>query len=262
MPKPAREKPEGIRPIGAAVSLRRLVGRALLADKSAALAAGVGGHRLEAGLKGGGEKLAHLVRATAEGRPTDVWVALDLSNAFGMLRETALAEAAQAVGVPAYLEGQAVRVPPELTAVVVPAAGRALAPNGGRIDANKHDAGSPGPVEPPGLPPASGNRTASPSWGRRAARGRGEGRTLHWRSGKRRSRGTCRKPWLPTGPSWPAWNRPPPGRLHSFIGKLFLAKNAILQPLDLNTFVNPKKSAYWYLALIVLLLSHLGGSRW
>ena len=49
------------------------------------------------GLRGGGEKLAHTVRATAEARPTDCWVALDLSDAFGtMLRDGAL-EAAAAV---------------------------------------------------------------------------------------------------------------------------------------------------------------------
>ena len=60
-------------------------------------AEGVGKHQLGAGLKGGGEKLAPLVRATAEARPTDCWVALDLSNAFGtMLRDGAL-EAAAAV---------------------------------------------------------------------------------------------------------------------------------------------------------------------
>ena len=103
---PLKKKPEGIRPVGAGESFRRIIGRALLAENTAALAEGVGKHQLGAGLKGGGEKLAHLVRATAEARPTDVWVALDLSNAFGtMLREPALAEARQVVpGLADYLE--------------------------------------------------------------------------------------------------------------------------------------------------------------
>ena len=94
---PLKKKPEGVRPVGAGESLRRVVGRALLAERKAALAEGVGKHQLGAGLRGGGEKLAHVVRATAEARPTDCWVALDLSNAFGtMLRDGAL-EAAAAV---------------------------------------------------------------------------------------------------------------------------------------------------------------------
>ena len=55
--------------------------------------------------RGGGDKLSHVVRATAEARPQDCWVALDLSNAFGtMLRDQALTEAAKVVpGYRAYL---------------------------------------------------------------------------------------------------------------------------------------------------------------
>ena len=94
---PLKKKPEGVRPVGAGEALRRVVGRALLSERKAALADGVGKHQLGAGLRGGGEKLAHTVRATAEARPTDCWVALDLSDAFGtMLRDGAL-EAAAAV---------------------------------------------------------------------------------------------------------------------------------------------------------------------
>ena len=51
---PLKKKPEGIRPIGAGESFRRIIGRALLADNTAALAEGVGKHQLGAGLKGGG----------------------------------------------------------------------------------------------------------------------------------------------------------------------------------------------------------------
>ena len=84
--------------MGAGEALRRIVGRALLSAEKAALAEGVGKHQLGAGLKGGGEKLAHVVRATAEARPLDCWVALDLSNAFGtMLRDGALEAAVQVV---------------------------------------------------------------------------------------------------------------------------------------------------------------------
>ena len=95
---PLRKKPEGVRPVGAGEALRRVVGRALLSAEKGPLAEGVGRHQLGAGLKGGGEKLAHLVRATAEARPFDCWVALDLSNAFGtMLRDVALEAAEQVV---------------------------------------------------------------------------------------------------------------------------------------------------------------------
>ena len=98
---PLRKKPTGVRPVGAGEALRRIVGRALLSAEKGPLAEGVGKHQLGAGLKGGGEKLAHVVRATAEARPLDCWVALDLSNAFGtMLRDGALEAAAQ--GVPGY----------------------------------------------------------------------------------------------------------------------------------------------------------------
>ena len=84
--------------MGAGEALRRVVARALLAERAGQLAEGVGKHQLGAGLRGGGEKLAHAVRATAEARPSDVWVALDLSNAFGtMLREVALRAAAGVV---------------------------------------------------------------------------------------------------------------------------------------------------------------------
>ena len=102
---PLREKPAGVRPVGAGEALRRIVGRALLSAEKGPLAAGVGKHQLGAGLKGGGEKLAHVVRATAEARPLDYWVALDLSNAFGtMLRDGALEAAAQVVpGYRAFL---------------------------------------------------------------------------------------------------------------------------------------------------------------
>ena len=65
---------------------------------AAKVAQGVGPRQLGCGLKGGGEKLAHVVRATAEARPMDAWVALDMSNAFGQLRrDGALAAAAQVV---------------------------------------------------------------------------------------------------------------------------------------------------------------------
>ena len=70
---------------------------------------GLGGgswpHQLGAGLRGGGEKLAHVVRATAEARPADVWVALGLSNAFGtMFRGPAPREVAEVVpDLAAYL---------------------------------------------------------------------------------------------------------------------------------------------------------------
>jgi hypothetical protein len=95
---PLKKKPEGIRPVGAGESLRRIVGRALLQERSSVVAEGVGKQQLGAGLRGGGEKLAHAVRATAEARPEDVRVALDLSNAFGtMLRDPALREAARVV---------------------------------------------------------------------------------------------------------------------------------------------------------------------
>ena len=84
--------------MGAGEALRRVVGRAMLTAEAGALAEGVGKHQLGAGLKGGGEKLAHVVRATSEARPQDCWVALDLSNAFGtMLRDVALQEAARVV---------------------------------------------------------------------------------------------------------------------------------------------------------------------
>ena len=47
-----------------------------------------------------GFKLAHLVRATAEARPFECWVALDLSNAFGtMLRDVALEAAEQVLAL-------------------------------------------------------------------------------------------------------------------------------------------------------------------
>ena len=83
--------------MGAGEALRRMVGRALLAGRKATLTEGIGKHQLGAGLRGGAEKLAHSVRATAEARPNDCWVALDLSNAFGtMLRDGAL-EATAAV---------------------------------------------------------------------------------------------------------------------------------------------------------------------
>ena len=229
---PLRKKPSGVRPVGAGEALRRIVGRALLSAAKGPLAEGVGKHQLGAGLKGGGEKLAHVVRATAEARPLDCWVALDLSNAFGtMLRDGALEAAAQvvpeyraflqmflgrdtryrfirssgeavwmsagegaeqgdvwgpilyslalapcvaaleeelrgklraagweeaavieAVGVSAYLDDLVIRFPPELVPEVVPAAERTLRAMGGRLNARKCKAWSPGTPEPAGLP--------------------------------------------------------------------------------------------------------------
>ena len=229
---PLRKKPAGVRPVGAGEALRRIVGRALLSAEKGPLAEGVGKHQLGAGLKGGGEKLAHVVRATAEARPLDCWVALDLSNAFGtMLRDGALEAAAQvvpgyraflqmflardtryrfirssgeavwmsagegaeqgdvwgpilyslalapcvaaleeelrgklraegraeaavieAIGVSAYLDDLVIRVPPELVGEVVPAAERVLRAMGGRLNARKCKAWSPGTPEPAGLP--------------------------------------------------------------------------------------------------------------
>ena len=52
-------------------ALRRVVAKALLREASGALAEGVGPRQLGCGLKGGGEKLAHAVRATSAARPGD-----------------------------------------------------------------------------------------------------------------------------------------------------------------------------------------------
>ena len=58
--------------MGCGEVFRRLVGRALCREHAAALAEGVGPAQLGVGLRGGGEVLAHCVRATAAKRPGDV----------------------------------------------------------------------------------------------------------------------------------------------------------------------------------------------
>jgi len=90
---PLGKKDSGVRPVGCGDAFRRLVGKALLRDNISALRECVGPLQLGTGVSNGAGLLAKTVQVSAEKRPDDAWIALDLSNAFGTLKRSQVFEA-------------------------------------------------------------------------------------------------------------------------------------------------------------------------
>ena len=79
---PLWKKNGRLRPVAAGEALRRLAGKAVAAEHSAALAEAAGPRQFGVGTPGGTEALSHAAQVEAGRRPSAVWVALDLRNAF------------------------------------------------------------------------------------------------------------------------------------------------------------------------------------
>ena len=87
---PLNKKPSGIRPIGIGEVLRRIIGKAVIAEIKPDLMESAGSLQLCAGQKSGCEAAAHAMREIYEEEETDAVLMIDASNAFNCLNREAL----------------------------------------------------------------------------------------------------------------------------------------------------------------------------
>ena len=87
---PLEKKPSGIRPIGIGEVLRRIVGKAVIAEIKPDLMESAGSLQLCAGQKAGCEAAAHAMREIYNEEETDGVLLIDASNAFNCLNRKAL----------------------------------------------------------------------------------------------------------------------------------------------------------------------------
>ena len=87
---PLEKAPSGVRPIGIGEVLRRIVGKAIVAEIKPELAEAAGCLQLCAGQKAGCEAAAHAMRSIYEEEETDAVLLVDASNAFNSLNRKVL----------------------------------------------------------------------------------------------------------------------------------------------------------------------------
>ena len=87
---PLEKQPSGVRPIGIGEVLRRIVGKAIVAEIKPDLAESAGCLQLCAGQKAGCEAAAHAMRDIFAEEETDAVLLIDASNAFNTLNREAL----------------------------------------------------------------------------------------------------------------------------------------------------------------------------
>ena len=86
---PLEKKPTGVRPIGIGEVLRRIIGKAIIAEIKPELAESAGGLQLCAGQKSGCEAAAHAMADIFSEEETDAVLLVDASNAFNSLNRKA-----------------------------------------------------------------------------------------------------------------------------------------------------------------------------
>ena len=87
---PLEKKPTGVRPIGIGEVLRRIIGKAVIAEIKPELMDSAGSLQLCAGQKSGCEAAAHAMREIYQEEETDAILLVDASNAFNCLNREAM----------------------------------------------------------------------------------------------------------------------------------------------------------------------------
>ena len=87
---PLEKAPSGIRPIGIGEVLRRIIGKAIVAEIKPEIMESAGNLQLCAGQKAGCEAAAHAMREIFEEDETDAVLFIDASNAFNSMNRSAL----------------------------------------------------------------------------------------------------------------------------------------------------------------------------